>query len=732
MSALLLTSEQRQIIGHAGQSILIGAVAGSGKTTTLAHTVAHRERQGLNPQDILVLVFSPAAEQVFRERLAQAGASRQVRVSTYAAFARALLDTWQQQGRIDGRQQFLDGPEDARPFLLEAVEAAAAAHDADPDYGYDLTNLHAEILLNQMSRLKGTLDMRRFDEESDHELAESLDLPRGLLSICRQFERLRQVDQGAYLFQSDSDLVFDALGALSVFTDALPLPAYRLIVADEWHDANAGHLELLTRLVSTDTRIIAAGDREQVIHSWNGADPRFMGEAYLARFPDTRLLPLTTSFRCGATLSAAAAALTGLPFVSSRSTDTLIDLVTYDNDCASQLVDTLVSQVPTASNVRGSPRGALALADCAVLLRDAHQSIEIENALIQRDIAYVTQGFTTYFSRIEVLMLRGILHVVFGTMASARQVLGSRGETDAGVRARQAGEIRAVLRALGLFAGLSYSDREWQEAERTIIAQPDTINEFFRGQLTRTAEGHDLPDPALTRMRERFASVIDELKDKAAQWTAGEVLAYATEHLDIVATTRRLFVHGHEADTVTRSIAGFIAYAERSKQSTGDFLASLEQAQLRSANLKKNRQHLVLATVREAKGKEWKQVFLPYLVNGEFPAASAPAGEERRLFYVAITRTVEQLWLFTPHGHAHHFVQAMRLEPRRAGKPRAPAKPAEAVPARIYLNVPFDEKDAAKQLGASWDSIQRKWWISPALPQRRFAKWMPVADSDQS
>jgi DNA helicase-2/ATP-dependent DNA helicase PcrA len=729
MASLLLTPEQRQIIGHPGRALLIGAVAGSGKTTTLAHCVAHRERQGMPARDILVLVFTPAAEQVFRQRLAQASASRQVQVATYPAYAKSLLDHWQETGAIDGASVYLESAEAVRPYLFEAIELASEAPDADPDYSYDLSNLHAEILMNQMSRMKGTLAMRRFEDEPDDEIAESLDLPRGLVAICRHYERTRCLDYGSFAFQSEQDLVYDALGILAVETGSPELPRHALIVADEWHDANAGHVDLLAHLTTPGTRIIAAGDREQVIHTWNGADPRYMGEGFLARFPGTERLPLTASFRCGATLSAGAAALTGQPFTSSRATDTDVRVTTYDpqadGDGAMKALDALMQLNQASADARWN--------DCAVLLRDHHQSIELENTLIEHGVPYQTEGFSSYFHRVEVMMLRGILHIVQGTIAPVTAPA----------------EVRGVLRALGMFAGLRYSEAEWTDAERTIARQPDTLRDFHRGQLTRSDDGEYAPDAVTRRWRERFAAVCDALIAERGNWNAGRLLAHAATHLNIADTTRRLFVHQHQADAVSRSIAGFIAYAVRTGLDAGQFLASLDKAQARSGALKKHAQRLTLSTVRDAKGKEWKHVLLPWLARGEFPDARAEPGEERRLFYVAITRASDSLTLFTPAGEAHPYVQGMRLEarpasavraartaaahaapmraapppPAAAATPRAPTVPPQLA-ARVYLDVPYDEKDAAKQLGAQWDNIQRKWWITPAMPTRLFQKWL--------
>ncbi|MDX3907566.1 MAG: ATP-dependent helicase [Pigmentiphaga sp.] len=706
MSSLLLTPEQRQIVAQTARFLLVDAVAGSGKTTTLAHCVAYRERQGTPPDEILALVFTDAARQVFQRRLAEAGASRNVRVATYADFARSLLARWREQGIIEGAQVYLANAEAMRPYVLEAIEEAAADPRADGDYGYDLNNLHAEIVINQLSRLKGTLTLARFEDASDAELADSLDLPRGLVSICRTYERMRRIDAGHFAFQSEHDLVTDVLSVCEQIGEYVSLPSPALIVADEWHDANAAQIALLRRLAGPDTRIIAAGDKEQVVHSWNGADPRYMGTAFEQLFPGTRRLPLTCSFRCGATLGACAQALTAQPFQSGRQDDTDVEVIRYDaaspDDCCGKLVEAL-------ARIR-EDRSGRGLADCAVVLRDAHQSIALENAFIEHGIPYAMDGCQSYFDRIEILMLRGILHIARQSMAPVSE------------RA----EVQAILRALGLFAALSYTESEWADAERTIAVTPETIRYFYSGRLSRTSEAQETVDPATRRWRARFAQVCDHLIEQVAALPAGELLAFAARELRLADTTRRLFVHRVDALAVARSIDGFIAYARSTGLDAAGLLERLHQAQRRSGAFRKNRHPLTLTTARAAKGKEWRFVHMPFVVDGEFPQSYADPGEERRLFYVAMTRTSDKLFLYTPAAHESHFIRALDLDSARAGARARPAAPVP--PGRLYLTVPYSEKDAAKQLGAQWDNVQRKWWISPAMPKRLFAKWLPSDD----
>jgi DNA helicase-2/ATP-dependent DNA helicase PcrA len=730
MTPTLLTPEQRAIVTSRARAILIGAVAGSGKTTTLAQCVAHRERGGVPAASILVLVFTTAAEEVFRDRLAQAGASRHVRVQTYAAFARGLLESWAASGLIDGAAEHLPDAQAMRPHLYDAIEEAST-RSPDPDYRYDLTSEHVESVIDHLSRLKGTLDLLQFEDDGDAGIAETLDLPRGLVGVCRQVERLRNVDLGTYAFESEPDYVYDVLQLADQLPAQLVWPAFGLIVADEWHDANAGHIRLLRKLAGEDTQVIAAGDREQVVHTWNGADPRFMGEAFLALFPETRRLPLSRSFRCGPTLSASAQHLSGQVFSSARIQDTDVIEVPWQGDdpmdCARGVVQAVQSLARDARDAT--------LSDVAVLLRDTHQSIPIENALIDAGIAYRVEGFASYFGRLEILMLRGLLHIVTGTIAPVSHPK----------------RVEAILRALGRFADVDITryldrkddgdedradreklgavDKEWAKAARELLAFPMMLEGFYQNWLAPASDGRSAADEG-RRWRAQFKQVCDFLIGKADVWTAGEILAHASRELRVSDMTRRLFVYRREAQVIARSIDGFVAYAQETGLSAGAFLARLEEAQAQAEQLKKHQHALTLATARHAKGKEWKHVLLPYLANGEFPDTRNEPGEERRLFYVAITRASASVRLFVPRHQTNAFVQMLSLEDaRRIGAENlrdnlAAAADAPATPARIYLNVPFGEKDAAKALGAQWDGVARKWWISAAMPTRPFKRWM--------
>lgn len=706
MSRITLTSEQRRIITHAGTSLLIHAVAGSGKTTTLAHCIAQVERQGMPADAILALVFSDTARDVFQQRLKSAAASRQVTVMTYRQFADALLAQWSAALFINPVEQ-PDAPSDAlRPLLFDAIENAAAAFDSDPDYHFDCSNLHAEILLHQGNKLKGTLQIREFETLSDAELADWLDLPRGLIAILRRYERARRPELDDIRFQWGSDALYDVLELLRHWPDLLPLPSYQLIVADEWHDASACHLALLQHLRRESTRLIVAGDREQVVHSSSGADPRLMGELFLHAYPDTQTPTLSTSFRCGPMLSACAEALSGQRFLSSSDHLGQVSYASYSTQQPDACAQLLVRKLQSPEFM--PPAG---LQEAAILLRSPHQSISIENALIEHDVPYRCVGLQSYFERREVLMLRGILHIVQGSMEPVR-------DRD---------DIRAILRALGDYAGLQHTEQDWQEVERYIREDPRIIQTFYAGWLARIDPEHTL-SAARLRWRQQFTQTCDRLIQDAPHWPAGDVLKAASQELDLARITRRLLIHQDDARTVEDSIKGFIDSAVHSGLGVSDFLQHLTHQRQRSVRASQRSQALTLATCHEAKGKEWDTVIVPYLVPGEFPRKQHDPAEEKRLFYVAMTRTRQHFLVLTPlqggqAGAGHPYLRAMNIDAARQAE-RVPL--VQDRPDRIYLDVPFSDKDQVKALGAQWDYLQRRWWITRAMPKRSFSKWLPA------
>src|SRR5690606_23364030 len=146
------------------------------------------------------------------------------------------------------------------------------------------------------------------------------------------------------------------------------------------------------------------------------------------------------------------------------------------------------------------------------------------------DLPYRCSGLQSYFERREILMLRGILHIVLGRMSPV---------TDNE-------EIRGMLRALGDYAGLQHTEQDWLALERFVGEAPTIIQTLHDGWLARIGPAHELT-PARRRWRHQFKQTCDMLIDTARDWSAGRVLETAAQELDLARITRRLLVHQDDA-----------------------------------------------------------------------------------------------------------------------------------------------------------------------------------------
>ncbi|MBC7501756.1 MAG: ATP-dependent helicase [Herminiimonas sp.] len=426
------------------------------------------------------------------------------------------------------------------------------------------------------------------------------------------------------------------------------LPHYDLCVVDEWHDVNAAEFELI-QVMAQHARLVVVGDRDQIINSERGADPAFSSNGFDFAFPGARRLSITKSFRFGSKVSKLASAMMKRECLSHEGLSTKLVRQSYDptlaQDCAAKVV-AAVSATRTQDRIK--------LSEVAIVVRDADQTIEIENLLIDSEIPYRCGGFDSYLVRPEILMLRGLLHIATGNYATL---------------AGDKPTCEKLVRSLGLYASARFdsdddfasllsfdewlpaelkNERRWKEAVRIIGNEPSALESFFSGVLCRISS---IDSDATARWKMRFAEVVTTLQAMAGQHSASQLLAVAAAQLDLVSATSRVFVSRGRADSARRSIASFIGFAGvRAGMSAVDFLQELATRQAKigkKLNYLKGRAQLDLTTVQHAKGKEWQNVLIPYLERGQFPR-TADIGEERRLLYVAMTRAMASLTLFEP------------------------------------------------------------------------------------
>jgi DNA helicase II / ATP-dependent DNA helicase PcrA len=546
-----------------------------------------------------------------------------------------------------------------------------------------------------------------------------------------------------------------------------------------------------------NTYFIGAGDIDQVIHSRLGASDVFMRSRFAAAFPGTVSYPLTFSFRHGPHLALAAGAF------KQKASDSLLPLHTeiyqrhYDaegSSCADQVI---------ASVKRWTAAGH-AIDDCTILVREPHQAIAIENALMRANMPYRTLEMPRYLDREEILFLRGMIAIaldnfastdktkrgaIFDAVATFAEVSFGAGENVAQLRQAVIDEPVALT---WLFTGrvdqrksVDVRDRVVGMADQLIRAQrsepADLVLGTLRQQLsslhsyvqgdTGGADGtlkralaeveqavaamvayleHGVasmdPRDLLDQLRnlfltlvstldqlvagdvkQRMSGVIGYMQKVDAGTPAHEILKHICARMDVEALAKRLYVHPHEARVVSRSIAGFIKAAEHMQMNLRQFSEWIANADMYGSG-RRTKGCVQLDCVRNAKGKEFRHVILPFMEVGEFPFARADLREEDNLFYVAITRAIAALTLISPteHGLRSPFLARLQLDASKARADTAITRNASraTAPSRTEFRTSPGDWARARELGAHWDSTRKVFYLMAGQSPHTFAEWL--------
>lgn len=707
---LLPTAEQTAIQLSHSKVVLVDANAGAAKTTTLALRIGEALARKLPPEQILALTFTPEARDVLRQRLTDIGLPfatvSRLAILTFEDFAALQLE------RIDpDGVRLCPEPRQLKDFALIAIDRVADRYAGRLE-GLDLRTNGPAIsqFLDAQLQLKATMALEMDTEYMEpEEAADLMGVPMTDYLITREYESVRLDGGEGALFRGPFDATYDLACHLhSTARLADYLPEYRIVLCDELHDLNEAAFRILNALISRpQCYFIGAGDKDQVIHARLGASEQYLKRRFTEQYPGLVRYPLTATFRHGPHLAYAMAEFKRKPVEAILPIHTEVRQSTY-SDAASGAQQAVAA-------IRQWHKEGHALEGCAILLRDRHQSVAIENALMQAGIDYRTPVMAGYLQRDEILFLRGMLAIALKDFAAVKSV-----------------EVRgAIVDAIGTFSELQLHPAHMEKLKSIIVKSPEMLGELFfvADEQQRDQRREDDSYRATERQAARRAVIdtIGWLGTLDPQTPAGEVLRSVCERTQLAATARRIFVRPYDAAVVTRSVQGLLDAAEASGQSLGEFWRSLNAGEA-FATRRRARDAVMIECAANAKGKEFDHVILPYLENGEFPAPLTERLAEENLFYVAATRARFRLTLLVPDDAARRsgFVAQMGLGRIAASADAAMLRNRQHTPAaaeRRYLAVAFRDKDAAKALGAQFDLTRKAWYVPPGVDPAPFAAW---------
>lgn len=635
---LHLTPQQQRVVHHGNEHARVMAVAGSGKTTTLVHRVLFLLSQGYEPRRVLVLMYNRSARVDFEAKLQREYQCQQVHypkpdIRTFHSIGHKLCESMVRWGVLQPRQLVREGWPYEKLVRQGINQALPNADQATRRKALDKD--HLEAFMQFAERVKADL-------ETPKDQFRLLGLPDDQRYFIEAFEQLEQImaREGVMTF---SDLLYRPAMAILAQPELETRISNHLdhVIVDEYQDINSIQQFLLSILAGERARVMVVGDVDQCIYEWRGARPEFMLRDFALQFQQPVSYPLSYSFRYGATLALAANHLIG----RNKNRDAGLCLATPDHaDTQVQVLselNQLVSQIQPVLEQSGA-------ANIAVLVRSWALSVPVQLVFLQQQIPFrLHQQGHFVFNQPLVSQFLAYLQL-------------AAGEANAEIGAEALGQMLS-------FPPLFLSQGEQQGIQQQVQhhgLSPDSI-----------ISGMDLKPYTAKRLKKRLELLL-ELQRQPADQPVGPLAIRVLQETDAYDLIDKAAATKDQAQERKQTLQALVNYIRQQRMSVSQLLNHIEQQKQSGASQSHHDDVITITTVHGAKGLEWPHVILAGLTEGSFPCyqnitdfdEKAEEGE-RRLFYVAMTRARETLWLLTDHGlseerkkRASRFVAEMNLE----------------------------------------------------------------------
>jgi DNA helicase-2/ATP-dependent DNA helicase PcrA len=631
-----LNAEQRRVVEHGDGPLLVIAGAGTGKTKTLAARVADLIDRGVRPERILLLTFSRRAAAEMLRRAGQVtdpAAARRVWGGTFHAIGHRLLRVHGAALGLGAGFSVLDRGDAAELMGLVRSEVATNLHDRRFPRKDTLLAIYSRVA-NTQRPLREVLD-RAFPW-----CAADPDMIAMLFSAYADRKRAQA------LLDFDDLLLFWASATRQPHVGARLEGLFDHVLVDEYQDTNRVQAEIVGAMTRTAAGVMVVGDDAQAIYGFRAATVRNILD-FPSQYPGTTIVALEENYRSTPPILAVANAVIAQAaerhdkqLWSNRPTGRRPRLVTCadEQSQADEVCDTVLAHYEEGT----------ALRDQVVLFRAAHHSDLLEVELTRRGIPFVKYGGLRFLEAAHIKDLLALLRVLdnpYDELAWFRvlQLVDGIGPTSArrllgimGVRPRSGDARHPVERVLDAGASVrAAARRELADLGAALAACADGDRIEAAAQVARLRQ---FLDPVVRRRYDHPESRLHDLEE--------------LEHVAVAYGTRAQLV----AELVLDPPAATSDLAEA---------PSLDE------------DYLVLSTVHSAKGGEWDTVHVIHAADGMFPSDLATRDaeeidEERRLFYVALTRARDHLHVYFPlryfhrrvgHDDRHHYAQLTRFVP---------------------------------------------------------------------
>lgn len=606
-----LNEEQREVVFAPDGPCLVVAGAGSGKTRTLVYRVARLLEDGAEPSQFLLLTFTNrAAREMTRRAEALVGADlARMAAGTFHGVAARLLRTHAELLGFSPRFAILDR-EDAKE-LLEAATSDCGVPISERRFpkGGLLQSL-VSLSINTGRPLPDVLA-----RETPH----FLPLLAQIEAVVRRFFERKRAANG----MDFDDLLLNWRRLLAEHVEVRRAMAqrFRHVLVDEYQDVNHLQASLVDLLGHEEPRpsVMAVGDDAQSIYSFRGAD----FEAFLTfpeRYPGTRVCRLETNYRSTPQILAVAHA--SISFNTRRFPKDLRPVrpagvpvaVVGTSDVKQQAA--FVGQRLLELRDEGFP-----LPEIAVLYRAHYQSLELQMELTRRGIPFEVRSGVRFFEQQHVK----------DVLAHLRLAANPRDEL-------------SFKRAVKLLPKVG--ERTAATLWSAVSEAPDPVGSFLSLDMGKAPPG------AREALR-AFAATMRTLRGERYRSSPADSVRYVVAEGGYTDLARAKFTNASARLDDLEALAQFASPYDDVDRFLSEVALLGDPAGEDVVAGEADDERVVLSTVHQAKGLEFRAVFVIGIVEERFPnarAARTSGGleEERRLFHVAVTRAKDELTLVHP------------------------------------------------------------------------------------
>lgn len=623
-----LNDIQKQAVMQEEGPILIVAGAGSGKTRTLTYRIAYLMQQGVSPYSIMALTFTNKAAKEMQERIISLVGlkAKGILMGTFHSIFSRIL-------RIDGerigysRNYTIYDTDDSKKLIGSIVK----------ELNLDEKAYKKDKILSRISKAKSALYSPKDYENNGIFLSEDrmarIDQTYKIYAIYQN--RLRMA-----MAMDFDDILFNMNVLLRDYPDVLQKyqQRFKYILVDEYQDTNFAQYLIVKKLSDYHRNICVVGDDAQSIYSFRGADITNI-LTFQQHYPDAKIYKLEQNYRSTQNIVNAANSVIAnnehqiqkTLFTSNDAGDKVVyNMLPSDREEALYVADKIESFLEKGENYR----------DMAILYRTNSQSRSFEDCLRIKNIPYIIYGGTSFYDRAEIKNCVAYMRLVV-----------NNADDEAFERI-----INYPIRGIGKTT-----------MDRLKIAKEQLKLSFFETACRLTNDNYWDIKPKAVNGLHNFCAMIQSFTLRVEQDNAYDLGAEIIKRSGIV-TSLQLTNDQTDKDrieNINELISSMQSFVESDDENIIDALTGeeidikhktldvfLQQISLMTSQdePQENDNTVKLMTIHSAKGLEFDTVFVVGMEENLFPsslnfASPIDLEEERRLFYVAMTRARKHLFL---------------------------------------------------------------------------------------